>query len=116
VSGNSELSVWDMLGKPLPAGASGWDLLKDPANTAFMTRALPKLSKPVAPEHKMPPKMVWKALNTTLLPFAKQLLEKGAVGFTKKAEEDVNGLMQKITYPEPLINEAVNRYLQKFQK
>jgi len=47
VSGNRELSVWDLLGKPLPAGANSWDLLADARfraaadKTAVDTNAVP---------------------------------------------------------------------------
>jgi len=87
-----------------------------PGEAMFLGRSLPKIiSKQVTPP-KMSPKEVGKAVNTTLTPFAYQYLAHTAKETKNKLKDDFVGHMQEITYPESLINEAVNRYLQKFQK
>jgi hypothetical protein len=64
--------------------------------------------------HKIQPSHVFEAMKITLLPFGIQAMVHGAKETKKMVEDEVNGLARQITYPEGLINEAVNRHLSKF--
>lgn len=91
-----------------------------PMATKALSKIIPK-AKPVPypPPHpfegsKMSPTEIQKAAKTTLIPFGIQLLNHVAKETKNKIEDEANSVMRKITYPEPLINEAMNRYLSKF--
>jgi len=66
------------------------------------------------PMPKMPLSTVIGAISTTLRPFAEQYITYGAKETRDKYEKDAMDLIRFLNYPEPLINEAVNRNLSKF--
>jgi len=113
---DGEFSGFDALNQGMPEGATGWDYaLKPQGEAKLWGRGFPKLPpKQVIPMPKMSQKQVQKAAKITLNPFAFQAITHTAKEAKNKIEEEANALMQKLTYPEPLINEAVNGYLSRF--
>jgi len=90
------------------------------ASAGSLRRLIPKAPPPKYPPKppfegaKMPLKKVAEAVGTISQPFAVQYLIDKADKAKNEIELKANENMRKITYPEPLINEAVNRYLSKF--
>jgi len=111
VSDNSRYSGFDIVFANAPRYESGWDMLADPANAAYLAKALPK-AKPVPYPPPKPFKMpsLW---NVVFTPFVREFLEKETIG---EAKEKINNLKNDLNYMnlinyEGLANEATNRHI-----
>jgi len=111
----------------IPPILDGFTLDKDGVIRAGLGGSLRKII-PKAPSPKYPPRPPFEMpkLNELLLlttwanQYIKQELEPSVINKAKEAkqkiEDKANSVMSQITYPEPLINEAVNRYISRDKK
>ena len=111
---NIRKSGFDILRDNVPAGATGWDMLKDPANAAYLARALPK-AKPVPYPPPKPFEIPSWSGKVILTPWVWKLMEKGAL---ETALEKIDNLKLGLEYMNPinyegLANEAANRHISK---
>jgi len=74
----------------------------------------PKPPKQTIPMPKIPPQKVLEAVRTTLAPFTLQGAIHGINKTSERAKEGVNAFINRITYPEELINETLRRVLYKY--